>query len=62
MLGPRLSLIVMDPFQELACWLTQKNEEAPGRCCARGQLLQDGRRQSRGETDLLVRRRYGGLG
>ena len=27
---PRLSLIVMDPFQKLACSLTQKNEEALG--------------------------------
>lgn len=35
---PRLSLIVMDPLQELACSLTQENEEAPGRCCAQEQL------------------------
>lgn len=34
---PRLSLIVMDPSQELACSLTQKNEEAPGRCCTQEQ-------------------------
>lgn len=34
---PRLSLIVMDPFQELACSLTQKNEGALGRYCAQEQ-------------------------
>lgn len=36
----------MDPFQELACSLTQKNEEAPGRCFAQEQhykMAGDGR-------------------
>lgn len=54
---PRLAPAVADSygsFQELPCSLTQKNEQAPGRYCAKEPRLQDGHRRSRGETDLLV--------
>lgn len=48
--------------KEFACSPTLKNEEAPGPRGAWERLLQDGRRRSRGETDLLVRKTRGGLG
>lgn len=48
--------------KEFACSPTQKNEEAPGPRCAWERLRRDGRRRSRGETDLLVRKTRGGLG
>lgn len=53
----RLSLIVMDPFLGDACVLAGRRtgtREPRGRVAAQGR---DG-----GETDLLVRRRLGGLG
>lgn len=48
--------------KEFACSPSQKNGEAPGPRCAWERLPQDGRRRSRGETDLLVRKTRGGLG
>lgn len=57
---PRLSLILMDLLQELACSLTQKERGGPWAILCTGATLKDGRRRSRGETDLLVRKRQRG--
>lgn len=59
---PRLSLIVIDPFQELACSLTQKSEESPvGNIVHRSSVARWPRDDGVVRLDVLIRKRHGGI-